>query len=409
MFIEPAPPKHVVMSSGGQSGAYFAFGKRYAEILKRNGITLEVRTSAGSIENVKRLVDPNSQVSVALLQGGITSSKETPGIVSLGRVFIEPLWIFYRGPESRDRLGHLKGSRIAIGPEGSGTRHLARALLEPHGVTGDTATLLPLSGQDAANALKSGDADVVFLALAPQAAIVQALLKDPDVRLMNLAQADAMTRIFPYLQKITLPQGSIDLARNIPAADTTLVAPVAALAVRDTLHPALVGLLIDAAREVHGGSGLFNGAGDFPKPVDPELEMAADADRYFKAGPSWLRRTLPFWLSSFLERAIVIAVPLAGAMLPMIKLGPAIYRWRIRRRLLYWYGRLKALESTIGEQVSAEALDGQREEIMTIDTAVSSIPIPLAFSDQYYSLRAAIDLVRQRIFNRAVSAHAAMG
>lgn len=401
-FIQPAPPKVVAIATGGQAGGYFAFGKRYAESLKRHGITLDVRATAGSIENVRLLddADPARRVDLALLQGGITNSREKPGLVSLGRLFLEPLWLFYRGGETIDRLHQLKGKRIAIGPEGSGTRHLASALLGSNGVTAETATLLPLSGQQAAEALTSGQVDAVFLVLAPEAPLVQSLIANSSVRLMNFAQGEAYTRRFSYLQRIVLPQGAIDLVRNIPGEDVTLLAPIAALVARENLHPALVGLMVEAIKEVHSGGGMFHRLGDFPRPLDPEFDFSDDAERAFKTGPNWLKRTLPFWLATFVERLVVIAVPLAGVMIPLIKIGPAIYKWRVRRRLLYWYGRLKALESTVGDAASGEVLVAQREEITTIDRAVATIPVPLSFSDQYYSLRAAIDLVRNRLSAR---------
>lgn len=396
-FVEPAPPKTLVMSTGGQSGGYYQAGLRYAAILKRHGITLDVRQSAGSLENVARLKDAGSGVSVALVQGGISNSKETPGLVSLGRMFVEPLWVFYRGAETIDRLHQLKGKTIAVAPEGSGTRHLTMALLAPNQVTAETATLLPISGKEAADALLDGRADAVFLALSPEAPIVQALLRSPEIKLMSFAQGDAYTRLFPFLQRIVLPQGAIDLVRNVPPQDVTLVAPVAALVAREGLHPALTGLLIEAAREVHGAGGLFHRVGEFPRALDPEFDVSDDAERYYKSGPSALKRNLPFWLATFIERMIVIAVPLAGALVPLFKIGPWLYRERVRRRLFYWYGRLKALEAGVAGDRERINVAEFRAEADKIEEAVSVLPIPITFADQHYTLRAAIDLVRQRL------------
>jgi TRAP transporter TAXI family solute receptor len=402
-FVEPAPPKRVVIATGGQAGGYFAFGQRYAQSLARHGITLEVRPTAGSIENIRLLTTPASGVSMALVQGGITDSKATPGLVSLGRLFVEPLWVLYRDAGTLDRLHQLVGRRIAIGPEGSGTPHLATQLLAASEVKPETATLLPLSGMEAAEALAKGDIDAVFLALAPQAPAVQALLRNGDVKLMSFAQAGALARRFPYLESITLPAGAIDLVRNIPSTDTTMVAPVAALVARADLHPALAGLLVDAASEVHSGGGLFHRIGDFPKALDPEFEMSEDAARYYRAGPSFLKRHLPFWLATFVERMSLVAVPLAGALIPLFKAGPAIYKWRVRRRLLYWYGRLKAVEASIAEGGNApEDRQAYLDEVARIEEAVGDVPVPIGFSDQYYSLRSAIDLVRQRLESRSL-------
>ncbi|HEX4892423.1 MAG TPA: TAXI family TRAP transporter solute-binding subunit, partial [Hyphomicrobiaceae bacterium] len=391
-FVEPEPPRKIAIATGGQAGGYYSFGQRYAAVLKRHGVTLEVRPTAGSIENVRLLSDERSGVGAALMQGGITNSKEHAEIVSLGRLFLEPLWVFYRG-ERIERLGPLKGKRIAVGPEGSGTRHLALALLAANEVVHDAAQFVPISGKDAADALIAGTVDAVFLALAPEAPVIQSLLRQPDVRVLSFAQAEAYTRRFPFLQRIVLPQGAIDLVRNIPSEDVTLVAPVAALVARQDLHPALVGLLVEAVREVHSGGGLFHRIGDFPRALDPEFEMSADAQRYYATGPSFLRRNLPFWLAIFIERMALVAVPLAGVILPLFKLGPVVYRWRVRRRLLYWYGRLKAIDVSLAGDTGTPDLEAYRTEVARIEEAVAMVPVPLGFADQYYNLRSAIDLV----------------
>lgn len=408
-FIEPAPPTKFAISTASQSGNYFATGRKYAELLKKSGITLDVQNSAGSPENVKRLLDPTSGVQVALLQGGTTNTQQSPGIVSLGRIYLEPMWVFYRGDPVIDRLADLKGRRLIVGVEGSGTRALALTLLKPNDVGPQNTQFLSLSGADAVNAMINGEADAAFFTSAPSSPQIQTLLRHPELKIMSLAQAEAYTRIFPYLSRIVLPKGAIDLIKNVPPTDVEMVAPMAALVARDDLHPALVSLLVEAAKQVHSPGGLFHKVGEFPKPQDPEFEMSEDAERAYKSGPSFLKRTLPFWLASFAERITLVAVPLAGILLPLIKIGPAIYKWRVRRRLLYWYGRLKALEILVAEDPKSEVLDEQREEVDTIDAAVSTIPVPLAFSDQYYSLRAAIDLVRQRLSARAATANSSMG
>ncbi|MEZ5851157.1 MAG: TAXI family TRAP transporter solute-binding subunit [Hyphomicrobiaceae bacterium] len=408
-FVQPAPPKTLTIATGGTSGGYYAFGQKYAATLARNGIRLNVRSTAGSIENVKLLADANAGVDVALLQGGITNKKETWGLVSLGRVFLEPLWVFYRGGETIDRLSQLKGRRLAVGPPGSGTRQLAMTLLHENEISERNATLLPISGKAAADALRDGDVDAVFLVFAPEAPLVQTLIRSSDVRLMNFAQAEGYTRRFPFLERIVLPRGAIDLVRDVPAGDVAMVAPVAAVVAREKLHPALAGLLVDAMREAHDGGGLFHRIGDFPKPRDPEFDMADNVGRYYTSGPSFLKRHLPFWLATFIERMIVIAVPLAGALVPLARIGPVLYRWRVRRRLFYWYGRLKALEATVATDRSAESLNTYRAEVARIEDAVSTIPVPVGFAEEYYNLRAAIELVQQRLYQRAVVANASMG
>ena len=404
-FVEPAPPKVIRMTTGGETGAYFRFGQRYAELMKASGVRIEVVPSAGSVENARRLDDPASGFKLGLLQGGIANATTSPDLVSLGRVFLEPLWIFYRGEGTRTRLGELRGLRLAVGGEGSGTRVLAETLLAANQVTASNATLLAVSGQKAVDALLAGEADAIFLVFAPEAPIIQGLLRNPSVKLVSLAQAEAYTRIFPYLAKVVLPQGVIDLDANVPPADVTLVAAQAALVARADLHPALAELMVDVARAVHGTGGLFQRIGDYPKGLDPEFPMSDDADRIYKNGQPFLRRFLPFWIANFIERMVVLVVPLATILIPVVKILPWLYEWRIKQRLLYWYGQLKALERRIGpgrgEGVQSGAAAEQRAlnlaEIERIEEAVSLIPVPLRYSDRLYELRAAIDLVRSRL------------
>ncbi|MGD9805123.1 MAG: TAXI family TRAP transporter solute-binding subunit [Hyphomicrobiaceae bacterium] len=404
-LVHPAPPSVITIATGGTEGAYYSFGKAYAEVLARSGITLRVRATSGSIENLRLLSDPASGVDVALMQGGIISATSGKDVVSLGRAFVEPLWVFYRADRPIEMLHELKGRRIGIGPDGSGTRQLALTLLQTNGLRRDSANLSPLTGEAAADALRAGTLDAVFLAMAPESPVIQALVQDPTIKLMNFAQAEAYTRYLPYLKRIVLPRGAFNLARDVPGHDTSLIAPVAAVVARDGFHSALAGLLIDAMREVHGKGGLFSRFGEFPQAADPEVDLAPDVERYYKAGPSFLKRFLPFWLATMLERMLVLAVPVAGLIIPMARLLPLIYKWRIKRRLLYWYARLKALESQLLADPQGGALSFQRSEIERIDSAISNIPVPLGFSEEYYNLRRAVDLVRQRILAHATFIH----
>jgi TRAP transporter TAXI family solute receptor len=393
-LIQPPPQRVVVISTGGEAGAYHAFGKRYQAYLARLGINVQLRTSAGAIENLKRLRDPSSGVSVALMQGGIAGKDEVDGLVSVGRMFYEPLWIFYRGSETLDHLGQLKGKRIAVGPDGSGTRKLATTLLTAANIGDQNAMLLPITGPAAEEALQNGSADAILLAFAPEAPLVQKLLRDPTVKLMSMAQAQALSRIYPFLSRVTLPQGVIDLERNIPASDVDLIAPVAALVAREDLHPALVAKLAEAAADMHSGANLLTAAGEFPRNLDPEFPMSADAVRFYKNGPSFFQRYLPFWLANFVERMLVLIIPLATLLVPLVRGIPALNKWRVQRKLTYWYGRLDKLEGSIGQQPASAA---QLQDLSNITSAVASLDVPRAYSEQYYNLRGHIDMVRARL------------
>ena len=404
-LIQPPPQKVVVISTGGEAGAYHAFGKLYQQHLKNSGIKVELQTSAGSVENLQRLRNPKSSVSAALLQGGIVGKNETAGLVSIGRMFYEPLWIFYKSAETIDRIAQLKGLRIAVGGDGSGTRKLAMTLLSAANISEQNSTLLPITGKPAVDALAAGSVDVILLAFAPEAPLIQDLLHDGSIKLMSMSQANALARIYPYLARVTLPQGVIDLERNIPPRDVELIAPVAALVASEDLHPALIAQLAEAASYIHSGPNLLTKAGEFPLGVDPEIQMSSDAVRFYKNGPPFLQRYVPFWMANFLQRMLVLLVPLATILVPLVRGVPAFIRWRVQRKLTYWYGRLDRLESGIGARTSGPATTpAQFRELTAIDDAVTRLSVPRAYSEPYYNLRAHIDLVRTRLTARTASA-----
>lgn len=395
--LQPPPQKVVVLSTGSKSGGYHTFGLHYKELLAKEGVTLELRNSAGSVENLARLKDPKSGVDAALIQGGIGSDQDMTGLVSVGRMFFEPVWIFYNAPETITKLSQLRGKKIAVGAEGSGTRVLATELLRRSNVTGQNAELLTSDKGAAAKSLIAGEIDAVVLAFAPEAPALQELLRDKRIKLMSIEQADALVRLMPYLSKVTLPAGIFDLEQNLPPQAIDLVAPVASLVVREELHPGLVGLLAKMAKQLHGGAGLLQKAGEFPLDEDPVFTMSEDAQRYYKSGQPLLQRYLPFWLANFVERMLVLLVPVLTITIPIFKGIPALYRWRIRQRLDYWYGRLRKLEASIVVGETGELSAAHRSELEKIDRAVDRLNVPKAFAEAYYNLRSHIDLVRVRL------------
>lgn len=397
-FVEPAPPKTISISTGGPKGAYFGYGQQYAKILKRSGITLKVVPSAGSIQNLHRLTTTDEAgVNIALMQGGISNQDKTAGVMSLGRIFLEPLWVFYRKDLEITKLTDLKDKRIAVGPSNSGTRHLATSLLTANNITDANSQLLKLSGKNAIDALLKGTVDAVFLVIAPRSPFIKELLKNQNLKLMNFERAEAYTRIFPFLSKVTLPQGTIDFVKNIPANDISLVATSAALVAKDDLHPALAGLLVGALKEVHAKGDIFQKIGQFPQSTDPEYPISDDTERSYKEGVPFLQRYLPFWLASFLQRKFLLLLPIATVLFPVIKLAPLFYNWRVRNRLLHWYQQLKLLEQRIGQDETGAQIIDNKAELSRIETAVQNIPVPKDFSDQFYHLRGAVSLVHKRL------------
>lgn len=404
-FIEPAPPRKVTFAASGKDTPYYRLAEQYQRYFAANGITLEIRETAASFENLKLLTDAKSGVDIGLLQGGIASNKDAPDLRSMGRVSYEPLWVFYRGSEPITRLSQLQGKRILVGPPGGGTHHLAMKLLAASGVTPDTATLVPMHLPNYVEALQTGKADAGFLVLAPDANTVQRLFQTPGIQLMSFAQADGYSQRFPFLSRLELKQGVVDFGKNIPATDTALVATKTALVVKESLHPAITSLLAEAVLAVHaqpafdptGEAKLFQTVGEFPITADPEFALADDARRIYKSGPSFLQRYLPFWFATLLERMTIMLVPLVGLLIPAMRITPSIYPWLVRRRILHWYRELRRVEASLGETASAEQLWQKMSDLDRIDEGVRTTPIPQNFSDQFYQLRSHIDVVRRRL------------
>ena len=320
-----------------------------------------MRESGGSFANLKALADPASGVHAGFVQGGLASSRDAPGLLSVGRIAYEPLWVFYSGGARLERLTDLKGKRILVGPAGGGTSGLALRLLAANGITAETATLINRELPDYVDMLAKGEADAGFLVLAPEARTIQRLLRTPNVRLMSFANADAYTQRFPFLSRLVLRQGVVDFAANIPPADTTLIATTAAVLVRADAHPALVNLLAQALHEAHGqpmadAGGevqLFQRAGEFPMANDPEFALSEDARRVYRSGPPVLQRYMPFWVATMLDRLMLSFVVLLPILIPLLRFAPQIYNWRIRRRIMYWYGELKRLEAAAEARIDA--------------------------------------------------------
>jgi len=405
-FVQPAPPGKVVIVTGAEDGAYFAYAQYYREVLARNDIELEIRPTSGSVENFHLLGNEDSDVDIGFVQGGIGNSDDAPDLQSIGSMYYEPLWVFHRGPARLDRLTQLAGKRLAIGPEGSGTRHLAKTILSANGLPTPTGKLSDLTGEPAADALLHGRVDAVILVASPRSPVVGRLLREPRVHLMNLAHASAYTRHFPYLGAIVLPKGGIDLKRNIPERDVNLVATTANLVVREDLHPAIVSLMTEAAKEAHSAPGLFQREDEFPQARNVDFPMNPEAARFYKSGPPLLQRFLPFWAANFVDRMIVLLVPLIALVIPLVRLLPALYDWRIRSRIYRHYGELKFLEDEVIKQPAAARAGGYLSRLDAIEEHVNRMPIPLAFHEQMYTLRSHIDLVRARIAKITVPADA---
>jgi TRAP transporter TAXI family solute receptor len=400
-FVRPAPPKKIVISTGAPGGAYHYFGERYRDKLAQDGIEVELRPSSGAVENLRRLKTDDS-VDVGFLQGGIANEPDSDDLATLGSMYLEPVWVFHRKADARlDRIDQLKGRRIAVGTAGSGAQLFALQLLAANGFATDDPRLVALGGMDAVAALKRGDVEAFFVVGAPQAPVVDALLHTPGIGLLSFAQADGYVRHFPHLVKITLPRGAIDIRGDQPPRDVQLLAATANLVVKADIHPAIVTLLLKHARDIHSPPGLLQAANSFPAPQDHALPIHPMARRFYDSGPPLLQRYLPFWLAVLIDRLFVMLLPLFAVVIPLSKVIPAIYNWRMRARVYRWYGELKFLEAEIDragqDGHSLAALDTFLGRLDRIEERAARRKLPLAFSNELYTLREHIGLVRRRL------------
>jgi TRAP-type uncharacterized transport system substrate-binding protein len=401
-YLQPAPPRHIVLASGADFGLYHQMAQRYKHILATDGVVVEERMTGGAAENLRLLRDPKSGVDVAFVQGGIASTFEAEEVEMLASLYYEPLWVFYRDPGTFSQMNQLREKRIAVGGMGSGTRAFVEPLLAFNAVLRSNSTLVPLGGTEAMRALRAGDVDAVLLAGGVETPIVLEALRDPAIKLMSFSRADAYTRRFPYINKLTLPAGTIDLAQNIPPEDVTLIATKAMLVARPDLHPALANLLLDAADDIHAQQGYFEGAGEFPAVVPVDLPVSDNAIRHKRFGPSFIHRFLPFWVATFVERFVLLVLPLIIVLVPVIRYFPDFLRWRVRSRVYRWYGELALLERDVATRQGTLPVDKWLQDLDRIEHAVEGIRMPASFASEAYTLREHIALVR-----RAVSAKAA--
>jgi TRAP transporter TAXI family solute receptor len=398
IVVAPAFQRTIVMTSGADNGIYRGFADRYAPILKRAGIKLDIRSSSGSVENYERLWDPNSAYEVGFIQSGTTNPKETDGLQTIAAVSYEPIWVFYRGDATIDRLSQLRGKKISMGVPGSGLLNVAQVLLGYSGITSQNSTLLHLDAPAAYQGLESGQIDAAFFIGRPDAEM-QTTLLNSNLKLMSFAQADALVQKFPSLSKIVLPRASASVADDLPRTDVTLLAATALLVSKNTMYPALVYLLLDAAHTVHGGEDYFTPLGTFPNLNTEEFPVSDESVRYFKSGQPFLYRNLPFWLASLIERRLLILVPFAALLFGLLQALPRMLEARMKKRLVVWYREIKALEDEVwnSSEPTASQIAQWRDEIESIDANASRIRIPYRYFQDVYALKQAIGIVRDRI------------
>ena len=400
-ILGPVPPKTITMATGTGDDAHHEFAERYRELLARQGVELRLVPTKGSVDSLQRLNDPASGISVAFVQGGMTSATESPDLLSLGTMFYEPAWVFFRAQTLPSPWRKwFKGKRMSVGPEGSGSRKLAMDIVDMVGLDLSGTQLLGLSQRDAAAKLLDGELDVAIMVAPWESSVVSQLLASERITALSFRRADAYVALRPYLNKLVVPEGVADMAKNRPPSDLVLVAPKTSLIVRNDLHPALQYLLLEAATQVHWKPGIFQKAGLFPAAEPVDLPLSDEASQFYRSGAPFLQRYLPFWAVSLAGRLLVILIPLVGVILPLIRIVPAVYGWAVRRGIFTLYGELKLLET----EMQARAADADVKDLLDrldrLESRANSARIPTMFKHFIYTLRIHISLVRNQLSQR---------
>ncbi|MCK5647394.1 MAG: ABC transporter substrate-binding protein [Gammaproteobacteria bacterium] len=397
-FVSPAPPRNISISSGNIHGSYYAYAKRYQEDLALDGINLSVLESNGSRDNIERLLD--KQVDVALVQGGTAYADEK--LVSLGSLYYEPITIFYKKGLNLHRLNDFSGLKISIDVKGSGTHMLASQLFAINHVNSINTQFFYLPARESLEKLKAGELDAAFFVSSINSPVIQELLRNQQFTLFNFERADAYNQVLPFLSKVTLYEGIIDFKKNLPEHPITLLAPTANLVVRDDLHKSLSILLLQTMEKSHGDNDLFSTPGFFPSDKLTAYPVSDVAKRFLEVGPPFLMKYLPFWIATFIDRMIVLTLPFLLLILPLMKILPPVYRWRIRSKVYKWYEQLQHVDDqTHVDSLSETEYKHLNQELERIAEEVSKLDTPLSNADQLYNLLVHIDLIKSKLTDKS--------
>jgi TRAP-type uncharacterized transport system substrate-binding protein len=461
LFVKPAPPGRVVIATGPVDGSYYWFAERYAKSFEEAGVTLELRPSEGSVDNYRILESTEANagprwlddgVSSAIVQSGTCPEGLNANLHAVASLYLEPIWIFHRGPPEW-QLADLRGKRVAVGPDGSGARSLMGRLLSinkiPFGPATATASttapatalatapttqpatapsadpvyLSPEGGRAAIEALRDRRVDAAVFVFSPRHPFVKELLSDPALHLMSFDRREAYTRIFPFLQDVRLPRGTVDLARDLPREDLCLLSPAANLVCRTGTHPAIVGLLVKAAQATHERGDLISPPGKMPSTQYIEFPIDPAAAEYFKSGPPFLQRILPFWAAAFVDRMKILILPLLTLLIPLSRLAPPLYVWRTRSKIYRWYRVLREIDHRLREDAKAAspttpAASGDASTLPPVDPSLfvedlatlnemeqelTDQKVPLSYMEEFYNLRLHTDFLRRRVERRVGS------
>lgn len=398
--LVPPPPRSIELATGFPAGLYQKFGEKLQTELAREGVSLKLRTTGGTSDNLALLSNPDSGVDFAMVQGGVADLSKHPNFVSIAGVFYEPVWVWYREssfPNESGRLGllsQLKGKRISIGNEGSGTLSLASQLLEASGLTLGDVRAEKLKPLDALEKFKKGELDAVFLVSAAEAPLVKSFYETPGIRLMSFEQAEAYVHLFPFLSKVTVPRGVVSIGYDLPKQDIQVLAATATLVGKQDVSPALVTLLLGATYDILKTYSYLQKPGEFPSGTGLDFPLHVDAEIYLKDGPSLLHRYLPFWTAVWIGRFAKIVIPLLVILIPLFTYIPAAKNLLLRLKLSQVYDELKVIERNASNPALKEK---NFKDLEDIERRVGNIKVSMLDAKELYDLKGHVGEVRGRL------------
>jgi len=393
--MDPFPPRRITIATGQPDGTYDALGREYQRRLRREGLIVQLRRTAGSVDNLELL--QRGEVDVAFVQGGIYQPDADPEqrLRGMAAIYREPLWVFYRGKPIGDGLATLAGRRISIGAPGSGTEVVVRALFEALGLSTTGANVMRLTSAEARRALEEERLDAAFFVASSADVNVVALLHRPDVQLLGFTRDVAFARNFRYLTPVRLDQGLLDLKADLPREDVTLMAPAALLVCRESLHPRVVEQVLTIARDVHGAGSLIDPPERFPTREGVDIPLHEAADSFLTRGESLLSRVLPYWALRWFLQLRLILLPLVAVWVPLFGVLPILLNWRGNRVLEQLYAALRDAEAEVATAKGEAALRDVIDRIQALRARIEALAqrLPLKHQRDLYHCRLHVSLV----------------
>ncbi|MBF7730461.1 TAXI family TRAP transporter solute-binding subunit [Pseudomonas sp. N040] len=401
-FVAPPPPMTATLATGQAGSAYAEFGEKLRAVLARQGFELTLVNSGGSRDNLQRLLNEDSGISLAMVQSGLErqlDANQRERLLSLGALYQEPLWLFHQKHLNVDRIADLRQLRVGLGGRNSGTAEVSEAIMQANQIA--PADYPPgwqsLGGSTAAQALLKGELDAAFFIATPDSPLVQQLALSPALRLGSFTRTAAYEARLPFLRHVAVGEGLLNLAQNSPDRDILTLAPVATLVSNEQFHPALVPLLLQAVREVMQEGSLLDAPGAYPSAEPTTFSLSPDAAHYYAKGLPLLQRYLPFRIASLADRYIILLIPLLVVLIPLFKAVGPLYRWRIRARIYRWYKHLREIDRQLNAGTLPERLDAEILKLEQLEDELAKVDVPLSYSNELYELHVHLRYVVERL------------